>query len=389
MPLIPDYGKATDPAVRARYAYLQSGICLGGNFLLLFSKLYLSVIWSSVAVLGDALNHLTDVAVSIVIILAFKWAMKGADAEHPHGHGRIEHVLAVVVSSMIIFMGVLILHEAIGKLSDPTIQGSLLFAGLMVGFAGVKGLMAALSFSVARRIDSKAIRGDAWNHVTDMLISLSLAAAIFATTLGDQYRILDPIFGIVVAGFVIYAGGKLIKDSAGALIGEAPPSEMVRRVRHAAMKTDGVRDAHDIEVHDYGSMKIVSLHVVVDEHITAHEAHDIASRVENRIREATDCKPSVHIEVTEPRLTTEQIEDLVIKAVRNHRSVRECIGMNIYHRSKGGEILLTLAVDGDLSVRETDRILRKIEGEIRILLPHYRAIAKAVPHGGGQPAHPR
>ena len=386
MALLPDYGDASNPQVRARYAYLQSGICLGGNAFLLSAKLYLSIIWSSVAVLGDALNHTADVAVSLVILLAFKWSKKEADAEHPHGHGRIEHVLAIVVASMVIFMGVLIFREAAERMTNPTIEGSALFAGLMVIFAGIKACMAALSFSVARRIESNAIMGDAWNHATDVLISLSLAAAIYVTTFGDQYKILDPILGIVVAIIVMYAGVALIKDSASTLIGEAPPSEMVRKIKGAAMSVQGVRDAHEIEVHDYGTTKVVSLHVVVDEHISAESAHLIATEVEDNVDQVANAKTVAHIEVTEPPLSIDEIQMLSREVARNHKAIKDVVAVRVVPHSDGGDILMTVEVDGELSVRETDRILRELEGDIKVHLPHYRPVAKAVPHGGGPKA---
>ncbi len=380
--LLPDYGNASDPAVRAKYAYLQSGICLAGNAFLLSSKLFLAIVWSSVAVLGDALNHTADVAVSLTIILAFKWSKKEADKEHPLGHGRVEHVVAIVVAAMVVTMGILIIREAAEKFSNPSIEGSVLFAGLMAIFACIKAAMAGLSFAVAKRIDSNAIRGDAWNHTTDVLISLALAAAIFATTVSPDYKILDPIFGVVVALIVMYAGGSLIRESASVLIGEAPPEEMVRKMREAAMTVRGVRDAHDIIVHDYGTCKIVSLHVVVDENISAQEAHRVASEVEEIIQTQTDCKPTAHIEVTEPKLDSKQVEDIVQAAAASHKAVRQCVSVIVIPAPEGGDILFTVAVDGELSVRDTDRILRELEGDVRVRLPHYRPIARAVPHGG-------
>lgn len=383
MAFLPDYGDAKDPAVRARYAYLQSGTCLAGNAFLLSAKLFLSIIWGSVAVLGDALNHTADVAVSATILLAFKWSKKDADEEHPHGHGRIEHVLAIVVASMVVTMGILIIREAAEKFGNPTIEGSILFAALMVAFAGVKALMATLSFAVAKRIESNAIRGDAWNHTTDVLISLSLAAAIFITTLNPDYKILDPILGVVVACIVMYAGGSLIRESASTLIGEAPPEDMVRKIRQTALAVKGVRDAHDIVVHDYATRKVVSLHVVVDETITAQEAHRIATEVEDNIQEHTECVPTAHIEVTEPRLDPDQIEELVRGAAATHKAVKDFVSIEVIPCADGGDILLTVAVEGDLRVRDTDRILRELEGDIRVRLPHYRPIARAVPYRGG------
>ncbi len=383
VPILPEYGDISDPAVRAKYAYLQSGICLGGNAFLLSAKLLLAIVWSSVAVLGDALNHTADVAVSLVIILAFWWSKKEADEEHPHGHGRIEHILAVVVASMIVFMGILIIREALERLANPTIESSILFAGLMVIFSGVKISMAVLSFSVAKKIQSNAIKGDAWNHTTDVLISLSLAAVIFITTFSPDYKILDPIFGIVVACIVMYAGFRLIHESSSILIGEAPSREMIRKVKSAALSVRGVRDAHDIAVHDYGPSKVVSLHIVVDENISAQEAHRIATEVEETIEVETSCKPTAHIEVIEPTLSEVEIENLVRTEVKSHKAVSECLRVSVIPRSGGGDILLTVAVDGNLSVRDTDRILREIEGNIKVRLPHYHTTARAVPHGRG------
>ncbi|MDD4308613.1 MAG: hypothetical protein PHU53_07395, partial [Thermoplasmata archaeon] len=64
MSLIPDYGDTRDPAVRARYGKLEATVGLGGNAAVFVGKLLLGLFVSSMAILGDSLNHLMDIAVS-------------------------------------------------------------------------------------------------------------------------------------------------------------------------------------------------------------------------------------------------------------------------------------------------------------------------------------
>ena len=58
----------------------------------------------------------------------------------------------------------------------------------------------------------------------------------------------------------------------------------------------GVNGVHDIIIHKYGDVKIVSLHIEVDAEKTAIEVHDLAERVERIVERESGCKSIVHVD---------------------------------------------------------------------------------------------
>ena len=58
-----------------------SAICCRINFCL---------ISNSLALITDSIHALLDAVVTLVLLLAARWAIKPPDAEHTYGHGKIE-----------------------------------------------------------------------------------------------------------------------------------------------------------------------------------------------------------------------------------------------------------------------------------------------------------
>jgi len=108
--------------------------------------------------------------------------------------------------------------------------------------------------------------------------------------------VLDAYFGFGVALFVIYAGAKTTRRAGSKLLGKAPPEQLQEEVVSCAKKIDGVVDAHDLEIHDYGSWKVITIHIGVNGHLSLEEAHDIAHRVEEHVSSCFHCDTVVHLD---------------------------------------------------------------------------------------------
>ena len=67
------------------------------NLLLAAAKAAAGILGHSQAVLADALHSLTDSVTDIAVILGVRYWTVPADEDHPHGHGRIETLMTVVI----------------------------------------------------------------------------------------------------------------------------------------------------------------------------------------------------------------------------------------------------------------------------------------------------
>ena len=71
------------------------------NLLLAAAKAAAGIFGHSQAVLADALHSLTDSVTDIAVILGVRYWSAPADEDHPHGHGRIETLVTVVIGMAI------------------------------------------------------------------------------------------------------------------------------------------------------------------------------------------------------------------------------------------------------------------------------------------------
>ncbi len=303
MGLIPNLGDPSDPQARPRYGYLQAGVAIAVNASLFSSKIFLAALLTSVAVLTDAFNQLGDVGISAMVFIAFRFAAKKADTEHPFGHGRLEQIAALLVAAFLLTVAVFLLIESAAELQSPSVQGSLTLALILAVLAGVKEGLARFSFAIAKRIDSDAIRGDAWNHRFDAMITGGIALAIYLASLHAGLRILDPVFGILVSLIILYHGAQLVRSAGDRLLGRAPSEAMIDQITSLASELGGVKRVHSIAVHDYGLHKAISLSIEVSAALNVEQAHEIATEVEAKIKSALKADAIVHVE---PAVSTAQ-----------------------------------------------------------------------------------
>lgn len=356
---------------RARYGHLESVVSLIGNSLLLVSKLVIGIMISSIALFGDSMNHLTDVAISIVILFGFRLAKKEADLEHPFGHARAEQILSIAVATMVVVMGVAILAGSAQSFANPEIRSQPVMSVFILFLAGVKELMARFAFGIGRKIDSKVLVADGWNHRFDAIISVVIAVGIYATLLDDGLSVLDPLLGVVVAVVIIITGIKLIKDSADELMGQAPPPEVVETIIRIAKASEGVLDAHDVKIHSYGTREVMSLHVVVEDTITAKDAHAIASEVESAIRHTFRVEPTVHVETIEAKRTVEELEAIVSEIVGRYHEVHSSHNIRVVPHGMCGDVDMHILVDRDMNVEDVHELVHNMADEIRLELEGY------------------
>jgi divalent metal cation (Fe/Co/Zn/Cd) transporter len=95
---------------------------------------------------------------------------------------------------------------------------------------------------------------------------------------------IDGVIGILVSLWLLYLGFTHAKEAVVPLLGQAPSRDMIMKIRETARSVDGVEDVHEIIVHDYGSMYMISMHVEIPEKFSSAEMHEIAERCERKLR---------------------------------------------------------------------------------------------------------
>jgi cation diffusion facilitator family transporter len=123
-----------------------------------------------------------------------------------------------------------------------------------------------------------------------------------AFTLSDPVRFLnaDRYGGIAVGLIVIFAGVLVVRETALQLIDTMPDPERMNEIRAVAAAVPGVRGVEKCFARKTGLRYHVDLHLEVDPEMTVRRSHEIAHKVQIRIKQKLDWVADVlvHVEPT-------------------------------------------------------------------------------------------
>ena len=269
------------------------------------AKIIVGLHANSTATVSDGLESSGDVLASGLVLLGLILAAKPPDAKHPYGHGRAETLSALAVGILLIASGLLISFRSLQRVWEvQQTPASYAMWPLMVSIVTKSGMSLA-KWRLSLKIRSTAMRADATNDMLDVL-SGSTALLALGITLFDPKRFpaADHFGGAVVGLIVIFAGFRVVRETALQLIDTMPDAASMERIRQVGL---GVRGAKGIEkcfARKTGLQWHVDLHLEVDPSMSVYESHEIATEVRIRIKEKLKWVADVLVHV-EPYLPEE------------------------------------------------------------------------------------
>lgn len=284
---------------RAREALRVTWAAVAVNFLLTLTKGAAGWLGSSQALLADALNSLADVGTDIVILIALRFAARPPDRGHPYGHGRMESAAAFGMGLLFVVGGAALLFRAAADLWTPRpYQPDPLVLPIILAAIALKEGLYRATLRIARRTSNRALLANAWNHRLDVFSSATVLAGVALALMG-QWRT-DALAAAVVAGLVVWVGGRIVRDALDDLMDAAPPDDVIGRIRLAIEGVEGVHDVHALRIHRAGHRLFVDVHIEVASEISVADGHSIAHRGQDSVLSQVKEVSEVHIHI-EPR----------------------------------------------------------------------------------------
>jgi cation diffusion facilitator family transporter len=285
-----------DPDFREKVALIETINSILVNLAVFAVKLVLGLMSNSIAVIADAFNSFGDMFTSIIAMIGFRLAKAPPDEKHPYGHSRIEFIVAVILAMILLFTGIqliLVSWQRILKTPQMTITNVLLIVMVLSIFA--KEYLARVSRSLGKYINSNVLIANFWNYRFDSISTLIIIVGLIFAKFGI-YSV-DGYLGIVAALFIIFSGIQVLIETSNDIIGKAPSDKLISEIRKIALHKKEVIGCHDIIVHDYGSIKSISLHIEMDEILAFMDAHNIGEDIEEELCEKCHAKSVVvHID---------------------------------------------------------------------------------------------
>lgn len=361
---------------RGKYGVLSSATGIVVNILLSIVKLFIGIIANSISIISDALNNITDVGSSVVTMIGFKISQKKIDKDHPWGHGRMEYITAFIVDIIILMVGFELLKSSIDKIIHPELPAVNNVTIIILVIAVLTKLWLFLFYKkIAKMIDSNAIKGNAYDSISDSISTLVvLISAVVAKLCGVS---IDGYASLIVSVFILFTGYKAIKETVDLLLGMKPDSEFIKDIEKEAKKYEMISGIHDIMVHDYGpGRKIVSFHAEVPADGDICKVHDIIDQMEQDLFEKFNCITTIHMdpivvdnkEINDMRDFTEKI----VKELNSEFSIHD------FRMTDGGKrvnLIFDLVVPRDKEY-DKEEIIKNVQQKIHEKDKKYFAVIK-------------
>ncbi|SDJ74497.1 cation diffusion facilitator family transporter [Halovenus aranensis] len=276
-----------ESATKRRRFALASWANVLGNVAKIVAEGIAGFLFGSVALLADAAHSLGDLVASVVVLIWGDSRFEGADADHPHGHARIEPLTALFVGAVIVILGANLLYES----------GQSLLVGGHVEFSYL--LVVALGFSMAdmylvywytmrmnATLGSTALKALAVDCLNDMYTTVAALVGVIGIGLG--FPVLDALAGLFVSLLVIYQGVEIGRENLSYLAGKAASDARRAEIRETILAHPQTHGVHDLAVFYDGPTLEVEAHVEVDGSLTLAQAHDIESDLVRSVLEYDD-----------------------------------------------------------------------------------------------------
>ncbi|MBR2742817.1 MAG: cation transporter [Clostridia bacterium] len=293
---IKNAGDANDPAVRAKYGALSGTCGIVLNVLLFAAKLIIGIISSSVAIIADAFNNLSDAGSSVVMLVGFKLSGAPADRQHPFGHGRIEYVTGFIISLLIMLLGVEFVKTSWERIMNPeSVTFGTATAVILAVSVALKLWMFAFNRKLGARIGSGAMKTASADALSD---AAATAAVLVGLIIGQNTSApVDGWLGMAVAAFILFTGVNTARENISSIIGTPPDEGFVEEVKKQAAAFPEILGVHDLVVHNYGPGHLmISFHAEVACDGDMIRLHEVIDALEFILRERYGAVATIHMD---------------------------------------------------------------------------------------------
>lgn len=348
-----------------------SVIGIVANVMLAAFKAVVGIIASSVAIVMDAVNNLSDALSSVITIIGTKLSQRPADRKHPFGFGRIEYFSAIIIAVIVLSAGVTSLIESVKKIIEPT-EPSYTTPTLIVIIVAIVVKLALGWFvkNKGKQLKSDALIASGSDALFDAIITT--ATLVSAGVMLIWGFSLDGILGALISVLIIKAGVEMLASPVNELLGARVSPDLIKEIKQEIMAIEGVRGVFDIILHNYGpDVMIGSLHISVLDTMSAHEIHGLTRTITSLMYDKHGIIMTVGIYAVATGET--QRADLQSKVMKDLATHKELVQVHGFYYSEKDK-MLSVDVVPDISCHDDVALRKLLTEEIQALVPDHQVV---------------
>lgn len=231
----------------------------GVNLLLFIVKLYIGLSTNSIAIYADALGSVADCAVCVAAIVGFFVLNAGKSESFPFGLGKIEDLLNLIISAVILITGGAFVYISLERLLYPVpVWYSQLYSALIAATAAIKLALAFFFKYEFKKTNAPTIKNLQTDSMLDFFITLCSLVS-FTLSAKTEFSV-DGLAGIIIGVILAAEGLKMTVSSAAQILGKNDIAEC-EKIKEM-IEADGAVDAvHSVQCHKYGEISVFTAEI--------------------------------------------------------------------------------------------------------------------------------
>ena len=351
---------------RSQKIIRTSIIGIAANVLLAAFKAVVGILASSVAIVMDAVNNLSDALSSVITIIGTKLSERPADRKHPFGFGRVEYFSAIIIAVIVLSAGITSLIESVKKIFEPTEPEYTTVTLIVIVVAiVVKLVLGQYVKKQGEQLKSDALIASGSDALFDAVITL--ATLVSAGVMLLWHVSLDGILGALISIVIIKAGIEMLASPVNELLGARISQDLLRDIKQEVLSFEGVHGVFDIILHNYGpNVLIGSLHVNVYDTMDAHEIHGLTRRISEQMFERHGIIMTVGVySIATGENKRAELQNAVMQTLARHKEILQVHGFYYFEK----EHRISVDVVPDISVHDEAALSSPLTDEIQALVP--------------------
>lgn len=274
----------------------------GAALLLAAGKATVGFLTGSIALLSSALDSAGDALASFANFLFLTVASRPPDEDHPFGHGKAEHLAALLQGVILLAGAVTLGYRAAERIRRPApVQADAVAIATMIA-----SLIATIAITTylkrnAVRSESSALASDALHYTSDIVANIATMGALVLVRITGN-PLIDSIFGVTVAGWIAWNSLYLLWNAGNDLMDVALPGEEIASIVAAIERADPhVLGYRDLRTRRAAGVRFVEFELLIHRRVSFDEAHDLTEIVKAGIKETlANTVVTIHAEPADP-----------------------------------------------------------------------------------------
>ncbi len=263
----------------------QKRIAIIGIFLFII-KLIAWYLTNSVAILTDTLESTINIIAGLFGLYSLYLSSLPKDRNHPYGHGKIEFISASVEGILITLAGFYIIYEAIDNIKHPKTLTKIDYGIILVFITAIINyIFGYYAIKKGKKNNSIALISSGKHLQTDTYSTIGIVIGLVVLYF-TNISWLDSAIALLFAGFIIYTGYGIIRESISGIMDETDENllQNVVQILNEKRRENWI-DLHNLRIIKYGSTLHFDCHMTVPYYFNINEGHEEVDQLENIIKQ--------------------------------------------------------------------------------------------------------